>query len=225
MPSYVRERSSEPLPAFQPRPPSCRFHSWLIARQNGKQLRGQKNDENFAGNHVPVLALWPQIFLPGVLLVTLALLHNEAEKKNFTFQTCQHLRIPHSVLDKVICSPWEALLSQKLSPDLSLFQDDHCSVGFSEGFSLSFHSFCQPRQRNISQGHEGMTKHNKSFAFRNVLQTKSHPAQNITKCCTSPTLKSMDESTAVFSLFATSMPKVLRLFHRLTCITTSPHSR
>ena len=59
-------------------------------------------------------------------------------------------RIPHSrVLDKVsLCLPWEALLSQKLSPDLSLFQDDHCSVGF----SLSVHSFCQPRKRNISQG-------------------------------------------------------------------------
>lgn len=109
----------------------------------------KKNDENLAGNHVhvPVLAL-----LPGVLLVTLALWHNEAEKKKF------HLSNLSASSHKVSCPPWEALLSQKLSPDLSLFQDDHCSVGF----SLSFHSFCQPRQRNISQGHEGMTKHNKS---------------------------------------------------------------
>ena len=149
MPSDVRERSSEPLPAFQPRPPSCRFHSWLIARQNGKQLRGQKKRREFGWESCSCAR--PGSVARGAF-GHFGLVAQRGREKEF------HLSNLSASSHKVSCPPWEALLSQKLSPDLSLFQDDHCSVGF----SLSFHSFCQPGQRNISQGHEGMTKHNKS---------------------------------------------------------------
>ena len=46
---------------------------------------------------------------------------------------------------------------------------------------------------------KSLSLQNICFDFGSVLLSKSHPAQNITKCCIAPTLHLSNESTAVFT--------------------------